>query len=1216
MKQIKLVLKRILIVYVVLFITFSQMSSSFARKYDAQCGEYVSKYARDFIAKYCAGKSTVYDASTGYAFFTGGSIGKGTFHACCSSGVHLMYKEALGVDIYKYGFNALCSTAQSQMLHSSNWERVLASDLKPGDILISGSHTEMYIGNHQNANFGNSPRSGKISGGPRLGSDFNYAFRPTFDVNPTGSVPKGASYEEERKSIYDENGFIYSGVAKIEGYKSSYSYGKWIIKSLAEIFDYFIGMATLILRIVLVGWTALIERFVTDGIVNAVTGITNKKDENWDKDPSTLDEVDKELMEEEQKQEEENQEEQNQEEENQETGPKATGEENEPNEYISEGMQRVSDIGGKVQLKTSSKANVTVENIVYNKIPILDINFFNFESAGGAVVDEDGIIYLLKENIAMWYYIFRTLAIVAMLAVLIYLGIRMAISTVAEKKAIYKQMLLSWVVGFILVFLIHYVMYIIIYMNESFLSWIVPQYENGSEISLYETVRSKAYEVKASTGFAGLIMYIILVYYGIRFLLVYFRRYLVITILALLSPIISVYYAVQRINGKGRGGQALINWFKDFLYSVWIQSIHALIYTIFVKTALELSETSLLGIVIAFFFLSFMIKVDKVVRDIFGLGGTNSGDLVVGTIGTQLAVAGYVKGAVKKVGGKYGNYLGKTVKPVAAIGGKIGNAYNAAKIDMLKKWGMTEEEAEETIKEREKEKEKRKEERAKLLNEITAGLKIGTGIAATALKGALVLPIMIVEPVAGVQLLNSTIVSAQKVKETIEKAKENKILPTSLKGSFKLKGILPKNKKSAEALKGKFDALNVPYREVEIPDSFDKSSPHESSNSQASKYYKPVLPPVQTDNYSKNESKQFEQKDIVTSKGVVGKIERTIENGEIVETKIHLDKKAVADLDEDGKTELAEQLSKEDLQFAQIDKASSEIIEELIQEGDIEKIEAISEIIQEAKEKEKDLEKIYNEVTGKIDNQIDEMKNINPEFAAILQKKRAKELSKVAYMMSQPLSEKDIFRAIQNYQSKVPQFSPDQERFSSEDIKGITTELNEVLAKKGLQVEMSKEFIKKAEKELTEQHRRDKAKKESMAAQAEARRSVGSDVSNKTDQKSAKEKTKRLRERIREFQGNGFNNLNAPKPNGGDEGKSHSSNDLGTSSTDRLVKKLQNSSKGTKSKTPLAKSGISSKTIEFSSKLDELLELSREVEAITGEKFYSIEDILKRLEEI
>ena len=39
--------------------------------------------------------------------------------------------------------------------------------------------------------------------------------------------------------------------------------------------------------------------------------------------------------------------------------------------------------------------------------------------------------------------------------------------------------------------------------------------------------------------------------------------------------------------------------------------------------------------------------------------------------------------------------------------------------------------------------------------------------------------------------------------------------------------------------------------------------------------------------------------------------------------------------------------------------------------------------------------------------------------------------------MSQPLSEKDIFRAMQNYKSRVPQFNPTA-ALSQADMEGIT----------------------------------------------------------------------------------------------------------------------------------------------------------------------------------
>ncbi len=46
---------------------------------------------------------------------------------------------------------------------------------------------------------------------------------------------------------------------------------------LSEILDYLIGILTFGIRVVIVGWTAIIERFFIDGIVNSITGVTNKK---------------------------------------------------------------------------------------------------------------------------------------------------------------------------------------------------------------------------------------------------------------------------------------------------------------------------------------------------------------------------------------------------------------------------------------------------------------------------------------------------------------------------------------------------------------------------------------------------------------------------------------------------------------------------------------------------------------------------------------------------------------------------------------------------------------------------------------------------------------------------------------------------------------------------------------------------------------------------
>ena len=534
MKQIKLVLKRILIIYVIIFVTLSSMSSCLARGYDDKCGEFLVEKTKEFIQKY---QSVSYYLAEQEVTWTGGELGKGDLYVCCTSGVKYMYELYLGVNLYDLGYSALSDDNLNPP--SQYWDKIPVSEAKPGDILVRAGHVEMATtaGAGEHANFGST--SAHACNVHSYGDTFTTAIRlkNTVQVNPTGSVALD-EIEDENLNIYDENGFIYTGVAKIEGYKGSVPFGKWILKSLLQILDYLIGILTYATRAVIVGWTAIFERFFMDGLVNAITGVTNKRDDEWQQDPNSIDDIDKEA-EEKAKADNETKEQ-----------PQASGDENDANDYVSEGMQRIADIGGNVQLTTSSEADVTVENIVYNKIPILDANFFNFESAGGAVVDENGIVYIIKENVAIWYYVFRTMAILIMLIILLYLGIKMAITTVAEKKAVYKQMLVSWIAGFILVCTIHYIMYFIISVNETFISWIVPKYEEGTELSLYESVRTKAYSLKATTGTAGLVMYAVLVYYSIRFLLLYFKRYLTIMILAIISPFVSVSYAVQKINKK------------------------------------------------------------------------------------------------------------------------------------------------------------------------------------------------------------------------------------------------------------------------------------------------------------------------------------------------------------------------------------------------------------------------------------------------------------------------------------------------------------------------------------------------------------------------------------------------------------------------------------------------------------------------------------------
>ena len=118
-------------------------------------------------------------------------------------------------------------------------------------------------------------------------------------------------------------------------------------------------------------------------------------------------------------------------------------------------------IGGALQMLGASVGDIgggktiflTMEDILFNDLPILRVNFFSTDT---------GTIGTIQQNVAKWYYGLRNLAIILSLVVLIYIGIRMAISTLAEDKAKYKKMITDWVVGFITIFFLHYLIVIVL----------------------------------------------------------------------------------------------------------------------------------------------------------------------------------------------------------------------------------------------------------------------------------------------------------------------------------------------------------------------------------------------------------------------------------------------------------------------------------------------------------------------------------------------------------------------------------------------------------------------------------------------------------------------------------------------------------------------------------------------------------------------------------
>ncbi|MDR0978905.1 MAG: hypothetical protein LBL91_03070, partial [Lachnospiraceae bacterium] len=87
---------------------------------------------------------------------------------------------------------------------------------------------------------------------------------------------------------------------------------------------------------------------------------------------------------------------------------------------------------------TNSVQLFTIGDLVFNKLEFFNANFL----LNTGVTNEINVD--ISQNVANWYVAARSIAIIASLAVLVYIGIRMAIASVATDKAKYKNMIVSW----------------------------------------------------------------------------------------------------------------------------------------------------------------------------------------------------------------------------------------------------------------------------------------------------------------------------------------------------------------------------------------------------------------------------------------------------------------------------------------------------------------------------------------------------------------------------------------------------------------------------------------------------------------------------------------------------------------------------------------------------------------------------------------------------
>lgn len=301
---------------------------------------------------------------------------------------------------------------------------------------------------------------------------------------------------------------------------------------------------------------------------------------------------------------------------------------------ISVGIARMA--GAAPDAKTGM--TLSPDDILFNKINLTSIDFFNTSG-----LDDGNIIKEIREQIALWYYIMRTIAIVILLGILIFVGIRMAITTVASDKAIYKKALFDWFTSLALVFLLHYIIRAVIWINDSLVQVLVNISDDANLNELITALKIMIFDVDFCVGLGATIIYIILTVESLMFLVSYIKRMLVLAFLIIISPLITITYSIDKMGDQK--AQALNTWLKEFSYNVLIQPFHCILYIVFVTIAVKAVNNigSFGSMVLAILCIKFVWDGEKIVRKIFGFESASS---LVSLAASSAIVGGAINKAV------------------------------------------------------------------------------------------------------------------------------------------------------------------------------------------------------------------------------------------------------------------------------------------------------------------------------------------------------------------------------------------------------------------------------------------------------------------------------------------------------------------------------------------------------------------------------------------
>lgn len=307
------------------------------------------------------------------------------------------------------------------------------------------------------------------------------------------------------------------------------------------------------------------------------------------------------------------------------------------------------------------------DQIIFNGVSMLDPNFINPVSG-----DSQSLVGIMSSVIQNFYYSFFTLACTVFVLAAVIIGIKLALSSIASEKAIYKDAIKHWIMGLALLFLMHFILAGMFAINEQICISASKICQNvkfsisaldfvpvgGSTLkSLFETIGSifgdadefKFAEISVQ-GYGGLILKFLvngvlqldLIYaIGLSIMLgqtfsliiMYLKRVFYCIVLGMLAPVIVAMDTIQKVV-TGRDTGIFKNWFQNMFALIFNQSFQAIFLCVVIILMgkvdnLKGGNMDLIEALIAVISLNAIMKFDKLFKELLGfkdsriMGGLN-----------------------------------------------------------------------------------------------------------------------------------------------------------------------------------------------------------------------------------------------------------------------------------------------------------------------------------------------------------------------------------------------------------------------------------------------------------------------------------------------------------------------------------------------------------------------------------------------------------------